>query len=758
MSKHIIELFPFPTFIIKKDNFKIVLFNDKGLSLTQLEEMFLLGMDFQDFIDPNFIKIGEHENCIFKINQQLFSNGNLSVKVFEKDFLIVSFWICDVKIEESVNIRRRNTEGKYRNIIDFAPVGFYQASREGDFILVNNEFARITGFKCTDELIDRNISELYYSKSDRESLIKKYDKGVKSDVRNVEVRFRKQDGSLIWILMTARAIKNKRLETISYDGFITDITKNKKKEEELLLKDHALSSSRNGLGIANLNGNLVYVNDSLVKLWGYTRQELLGRSLMDFWEGDGIHKTMNELKEKGSCFGEDMGKRKDGTFFHYQYTATMVNDSSGSPVNIFGSFVDITKRNKREKRDQILLNLSKKSFDNIDVKSYLEEVRKELQYIMNVDNFYVALYDKKTEKYVFPIHIDEFEDYSTDLPVRLDNTLTDYIRKTAKGAIITASIEEELCRKNEINMVGTPSPVWLGVPLFNSTSSEVVGVIGIQDYHDENAYLKEDLQTLEILASNIGLFVERVRILESLKLAKTAAEESDKLKSAFLTNMSHEIRTPMNGILGFTDLLSEPDLNSEKRDAYIEIIHQSGQRMMNTINDIVEVSKIESGIVVIQKSKFDLNQSIAHIINLFLYEAQEKGLELQFENQISDEYSKIFSDKKKFEGVLINLIKNAIKFTKVGKITVNYKIRNELIEFCIKDTGIGIPENRLESVFKRFEQVDNSLTRGFDGSGLGLAIAKSYLGMMGGKVWVKSIEGEGSEFYFTIPRQDESQN
>ena len=1126
-NHQIIDFFTIPTFLIKKNSFEIVYYNNNGLVLTHLNEKSILKHKFSDFIDKEFLEVGEFENCSFKINSQTYLSGNLTVQSFNKKNLIVSFWsnsktdensnnssekdgikevfhitkallelstdsifimqngiiqyvnsnllkVSGYKLSELVGVKftefvspkemkkvnllyktresgdnsptiyesvaklrngnsidvdvsvfgiifngkpsyqvslkditkRKIAERKYQNTIDFAPIGFYQTSRDGNFILANNAMANILGFGNKEDLISKNISEFYYSTEEREKLIEKYDTATKSEAINIEIKFRKKDGSPIWVLMTTRAIKDENQNTINYDGFI----------------------------------------------------------------------------------------------------------------------IDISERKKKENIQKLLLNISKKSFANISLEEYLELIHNELKQIMKADNFYVAMYNKSNDKYFFPYYIDLLEDYNTDSSVYLHNTLTDIVRKSKKGLFVTEEIEKELHKKYQIDVLGEPSNVWLGVPLIDSTNDEAIGVLALQDYKDEKAYDENDLQTLEIIASNAGFFIERVKYQEKLRLAKISAEEgekrykslfydnksvmilidpktgnivdanksacdfygysykqltalriqqistlpeeevldeiqktlnevlqhfylkhklangeikdveiysgkvtisgndllysivhdvskrklaeekvlklstsieqspisvvitdlngvieyvnpyyselsgydlnelvgnnsnilnsgiqskifykelwdtilagnkwqgkmcnkkkngeifwesaiispiknkdgeiinfvgikeditekieiekklkfladsleqvgecvsitdkddillyinnsfcktygytkdeligkhinivqpteikqtqvkeifpktakggwkgelinkrkdgsllpiylstsvieddkhnqiafigiamditemkknsneliaakekaeeSDRLKSAFLANMSHEIRTPMNGILGFTNLLLEPDLSDDTKEAYIQIIHQSGDRMLNTVTDIVEISKIEAKIVEVKNSIINVNESLDSIVNFFQPQAQEKRLILSFDKKISKTNLNINIDKRKFESILTNLIKNSIKYTYKGKITVSYNINIGYIEFCIKDTGIGVPENRQHAIFNRFVQADISDTRAFEGSGLGLAIAKSYVEMLGGKIWVESVEGVGSSFFFTIP-------
>lgn len=238
---------------------------------------------------------------------------------------------------------------------------------------------------------------------------------------------------------------------------------------------------------------------------------------------------------------------------------------------------------------------------------------------------------------------------------------------------------------------------------------------------------------------------------DELIAAREKAEESDRLKTAFLANMSHEIRTPMNGILGFTSLLLEPDLSDDTKDEFIRIIHQSGERMLNTVTDIVEISKIEAGIVDVKKTEINVTHVLMSILDFFQAQAEKKGLTLNFDNVMPEAELNVITDKGKFESIITNLVKNAIKYTDNGTISVSYRIKEDFIEFCIKDTGIGIPRNRIKAIFNRFEQADIADNRAFEGSGLGLAIAKSYAEMLGGHIMVESVEGEGSEFCFSVP-------
>lgn len=238
---------------------------------------------------------------------------------------------------------------------------------------------------------------------------------------------------------------------------------------------------------------------------------------------------------------------------------------------------------------------------------------------------------------------------------------------------------------------------------------------------------------------------------KQLQEAKEKAEESEYLKSAFLANMSHEIRTPMNGILGFAQLLKEPNLSSEEKSQYISIIENSGKRLLKTVNDLIDFSKIDAGQMKVSISIVNINELLEKLLFFFRIEAEKKGIELVLDTSLSDITTSILSDNEKLYSILTNLIKNAIKYTPSGKIEFGYEKQKKNLLFFVKDTGDGISKQRLGVIFERFIRGDNHENSSLEGAGLGLSISKAYVEMLGGEIWAESEVGEGSQFYFTLP-------
>lgn len=251
------------------------------------------------------------------------------------------------------------------------------------------------------------------------------------------------------------------------------------------------------------------------------------------------------------------------------------------------------------------------------------------------------------------------------------------------------------------------------------------------------------------------LFEKFVNQKAELRLAKEKSQESDRLKSAFLANMSHEIRTPMNGILGFAELLKRPNLTGKEQQQYIKIIETSGTRMLNIVNNIVDISKIESGIIEINNKTTNINEQIEFLTSFFAPEIEKKGLRLVYSKTFTTDKAYIETDVEKLYGILTNLLKNAIKHTYKGAIEIGYHLKSDdnknFLEFFVTDSGDGIPEDRINVIFDRFMQADMSNKTAYQGAGLGLSISKAYVEMLGGEIWVESEHGIGSTFRFTIP-------
>jgi signal transduction histidine kinase/DNA-binding NarL/FixJ family response regulator len=247
---------------------------------------------------------------------------------------------------------------------------------------------------------------------------------------------------------------------------------------------------------------------------------------------------------------------------------------------------------------------------------------------------------------------------------------------------------------------------------------------------------------------------ERKRVEMELKQAKAVAESASRTKSDFLASMSHEIRTPMNAIMGIADLLAKTELTAEQ-DKYVQIFRRAGDNLLNLINDILDLSKVEASQLELERTGFSLNDHLEKVIEMVAARAQEKGLVLICEIA-PDVPLELVGDPMRLRQVMLNLLGNAIKFTESGEVSLRATLEsdgsaNTLLRFTVTDSGIGIPGEKLGRVFERFTQADTSTTRRFGGSGLGLTISKRLVELMGGQIWAESVVGTGSVFSLVVP-------
>ncbi len=340
----------------------------------------------------------------------------------------------------------------------------------------------------------------------------------------------------------------------------------------------------------------------------------------------------------------------------------------------------------------------------------------------------------------------------------------------ASWIVILIYIISALVYKIDMNIALSNSFFFIGANLIGMLAAYRTEIFNRQNF---NLYLQIANKNEEIEQANKNLegkVEERTRLLnfrnkelkdevarravieKELIAAKERAEESDKLKSAFLANMSHEIRTPMNGILGFASILREAE-NEEEFNEFIDAIVNSGEHLLNLINDIIDLSKIEAGILKIEKSQFELNRLTKEIYEMFSFDTNivEKNIKFSYMDGLPEDNCMIYTDRMRLKQIMINVVNNACKYTDEGSIEFFYVIKNGSLEFTIKDTGIGICDDLQETIFDRFMQVSTTRTAGRNSTGLGLAITKTYLNLMGGNIYVKSKLGVGSEFTFELP-------
>jgi signal transduction histidine kinase len=278
------------------------------------------------------------------------------------------------------------------------------------------------------------------------------------------------------------------------------------------------------------------------------------------------------------------------------------------------------------------------------------------------------------------------------------------------------------------------------------------GIIILGSLGEIHEFTENEIAICRTISNIASLALENSILISNLKAAKEKAEESDRLKTAFLHNISHEIRTPLNAIIGFSGFLEQTDLSETDRKKYIDIINQSNTQLLSIINDIFNLSHIEAGQVMLKEEKTDVPVILNNLYNQYLPLAASKGLQLKLDiSGNEDNCCNIISDEGKLIQILSNLLNNALKFTPAGTITLGCSKQDRKIRFYVEDTGIGISEKEIRRIFERFYQVEKSSAENYSGAGLGLSISEAYVRLMGGEIKVESTPGKGSRFWFEVP-------
>jgi len=531
------------------------------------------------------------------------------------------------------------------------------------------------------------------------------------------------------------------INSLYYNGrkallaFVKDIT-DRKVNEKILKESQERFKILSDITFEGIliheKGVAIDMNLALAEMFGYTKEELLGQNMIDLLMTKEslplIHANIS--KEHAESY-RVVGIKKEGTRFPVELEAKSITLNDNRSIRV-AAFRDITARVEAEEAYKSSEEKFKKAFitspDSITISSW------ETGEYVSVNKSFISIIGYTEEEVLGKT--------SVELNIWKDRFKRDRFAEEISDNNSVTNLEVEFVTKsgNTIYALLSASIIELsGKPFILSIGRDI-------SYRVET---EKQLRALNEMLQRQNNELEK--LIKELKVAKLKAEESDRLKSAFLANMSHEIRTPMNGILGFSGLLKNLNISTQERLTYVNVIEQSGNRLLNIINNLIDISKIEAGQMTVSHSECNVTKQLTTLYAFFKREADHKNLELILQPQAKKELLTLVTDEDKLVAILTNLIKNAMKYTKKGSIIIGFRRLDGFVEFFVKDTGIGIPSDRQQAIFERFVQADIEDRDVYEGAGLGLAITKAYVTMLGGDLRLESEEGKGSAFYFTLP-------
>lgn len=641
--------------------------------------------------------------------------------------------------------RRRTSEAQYRRLINSFGSDFilFTLNPKGLITYISPSASDMLGFAPKDA-IGHHYANLHTDSPVGKQAIANTEAGLQGEqLAPFETELLHKDGRLVVAEATERPIFDNQGQIIALEGVLHNITERKQVEHELQQHQEqleelverrtdqlrtlssAVEQSHSTIVITDLEGTIEFVNPAFTRATGYSAEEALGKKNIctlnsSHHEADFFQELWAALSAGKAWQGEMCNKRKDGSLYWELANISPVRDKKGEITHYVAVKEDVTARKKtdlalEESRKQLTLTLEAANLGSWDWrpqsnKLFTNDIFLTMLGYSAADNHLPMT----LKRWASLVHPDDLAQTLEILQSFLDGN-DDYYR-------------------SEHRLLGADGQ-WKWIL--------EVGRVITRDSKGK---------ALRFVGVHIDI-TEQKQIENLLIEAQQQAELANKHKSQFLANMSHEIRTPMNALIGLSELALETDLTEQQKD-YLSKIHTSSQGLLSIINDLLDYSTIEAGSITLKKEVFPLSQIIHEVEELFINQARQKDLELQF--IIDSTIPKILhGDASRIRQVLINLVGNALKFTNQGTVTIKVSSRSQTdthvnLKFSVLDSGIGIPADKLSILFIPFSQVDASYTRKYGGTGLGLAISKKFIEMMGGKLIVHSKEGYGSEFSFIL--------
>jgi len=663
--------------------------------------------------------------------EKLRSNEGSTPKILspeDKELLFHELQVHQIELEMQNEELRRNREelevsrSKYFDLYDLAPVGYLTIGENGLIKEANLTAATMFGV-ARNYLLGKSLSRFIFSEDHYNYYLTRKKVVETGEMQNLEMRLIRADGVLFWSnLQTGLVLDGE------YGITITDTTKIKQAEQELRAVSLLRESEERFRNMANAAPVLIWISgsDKLCHWFNQVWLDFTGRTMEqevgNGWAG-GVHP--DDLDRCLETYVTAFDNRQP---FSMEYRLRAANGQyrwlidNGAPTFIektftgyIGSCIDITDQKIVEKEQfetaALLANITNSNPDAI--------FYKDLDGRYKLFNTAAARFIGKSAEEV--LGKNDYELFPPDVAEKL----MEKDRKTINGGTVIA-FEETITNSSglQATFLVTKGPL-------TNAEGEVYGVFGV--------------------SRNI---TERKQLEEELREAKLAAEAANRAKSEFLANMSHEIRSPMNGLLGMAQLMEYTKLTKQQKE-YLEVLKGAGKNLLSLINDILDLSKIEAGKVILEPGNFSLSRCIKDVILMQKPDALEKHLEMNV--AIAGNIPNVLmGDQLRIKQILLNLIGNAIKFTKQGAISISAQLREQydssvLVQIAVRDTGIGILPDALEHIFKPFVQADSSMTRKFGGSGLGLSISLHLAELMGGSISVESRPEIGSCFTITLP-------
>lgn len=665
----------------------------------------------------------------------------------------------------------RTSEARFRTLFENANDGIFLLDKEGKFVDCNPIAEKMFGYQREELLLKQpaafSPNFQYNGKPSNEKADNLIQMAIQGDPQLFYWLHQRKDGTVFDAEVRLNQVEI--LGVMYLQAIVRDVSESLKHERELIESKRVTDTLISNLqGIVyrcqnNEHWTMLFLSDGFKSITGFDPGEFTGSGSKNF--SDLIHPDDNEMVWKKVQESLNIGEHFEieyrlrtvsGDYVFVWDKGRGVYDTNGELLFLEGFINDITLRKKQEQLKQVLVNISSAVIYTHDLRELSSVIRKELSKVVDTANFFIATYDPVKKTFALPFMHDQ-KDHFTEFPA--GKTVTGYMISQGNAFILNRKQIHDLADQGLIEFHGTVCESWLGVPL--SYEDQIRGALVVQSYDPGKTYTHEDLEILTYVSNHVAIALQRKSYEDSLRIAKEKAEESERLKTAFLANMSHEIRTPMNAIIGFSDLLTDPLMSGDEKEGFVQIIQNNGSVLLKLIDDIVDMAKIEAGQLKIVKSNCQpmiiLKELYSHF-EKYRVAVEKRELELVLDSQPEQDELTFSTDPLRFRQIISNLLSNALKFTEKGTITFGFRRvwhnglrRKEYLRFYVSDTGVGIPPDKLDVIFERFRQADDSHSRNYGGTGLGLTISKNIALLLDGDLTVESTPDRGTTFWLELP-------
>ncbi len=667
----------------------------------------------------------------------------------------------DITENKLAEIQIRESENRYRNLIENLDIGVVVHAPDTRILLFNKKAMQILGL-TVDQMLGRTALDPSWGFIDQFSEILPVESypavqivTSRQPLYNLIIGLNREPGiASTWATVNGIPVFTEAGDLSEIIITFADITNLKKAEAELRSSEERfrllVKNSSDILVMITREGIQKYISPAASQITGFSPDELIGKSIAEVIHPDDLPEVM-KVWHQAIDFPDRLysvqyrHKHKTRGWVYLEAVGQSFLDEPSVNAGVV-SVRDVSGRVRSDIATQVQYNIARSILNISSTAELMEIIRSELGKMFDTSNFMVALYNPEKDTLRQLIYCDDNDNFDE---WEADQSLSGQVVKLGKALFLRKSGIEAFARQRGLKLLGTRAECWLGVPI--TIDRCVAGAMVIQSYTDPEAYTIADVALLEMVAHETGVFLEKQRIMSDLIRAKEKAEESDKLKTAFIQNISHEVRTPLNGILGFGEFLSDPGTTEEDRAIYLDHVRKSSKRLMQTMTDYMDMARIVAGILKVNRKEFRLKQVLDQILTETGQDAREKGLELEV--FIPEEMSnlKLVTDPELLQKSILKLTSNAVKFTEKGRVTISAVINNHTLEVVVADTGKGIEPGKVEAMFDMFMQEEMEMTWGYEGSGLGLTIAKGIADLLDGRIRVETEKDKGSKFIFSLP-------